>query len=232
MARKGFNRNQPRDANGRFASGGGSSGGKSTRAGSSGSTSRAGSSGGRKRNKSFVTTTGTFLTRGRAKLAQRRRTRQFSSKAAPTAAKLAYKAAARGARIAEKRAAAGKGARATVASVRKRAGVNGADLARRFERLSASGPLGSAALTKRERQLRAETDPAKRKILQRKLDRARRTQARALGFRNAVAGVQGMGYRRVSSTPEGQATIAVNYSRRPRYSTRQRIVPAWNKQFL
>lgn len=82
-------RTYKRDSRGRFAGGGGSSsGGK--RSGSS----KASSGGGRKRNKSFVTTTGSFLTRGRAKVAQAKRTKAFSSKAtAGRSAKEAYKAA-------------------------------------------------------------------------------------------------------------------------------------------
>lgn len=64
-------RSYKRDSRGRFAGGGGgSSGGK-----------RGGGSGGPKRNKSRVTTTGSFVTRQRGKLAQQKRTKAFSSKA-------------------------------------------------------------------------------------------------------------------------------------------------------
>lgn len=81
-------RTYKRDSRGRFAGGGGSSGS---------------SSGGRKRNKAFTTTTGTFQTRQRNKLAQKRRTKAFSSKAtAGRAAKEAYKAASGAARKAGK----------------------------------------------------------------------------------------------------------------------------------
>lgn len=70
-----------RDSRGRFAGGGGSSG------------SRSESSGGRKQNKSRVTTTGTFLTRGKAKVAQQKRTKQFSSKTQASGARDAWKKA-------------------------------------------------------------------------------------------------------------------------------------------
>lgn len=102
MARKGFNPNQPRDASGRFA-GGGSGGGRGGGRKPSGTSSRKPASkprkaskpagGGRKRNKSSVTTTGTFATRIRARLAQKERTKQFHSKVAVSAAKEAWKKA-------------------------------------------------------------------------------------------------------------------------------------------
>lgn len=101
-------RTYKRDSRGRFAGGGGSSsGGK--RSGSS----KASSGGGRKRNKSFVTTTGSFLTRGRAKVAQAKRTKAFSSKATVgRSAKEAYKAAS-GAKRKGAKASAAESTRAT-----------------------------------------------------------------------------------------------------------------------
>lgn len=109
-------RTYKRDARGRFAGGGGiSSGGKR------GGTSK-GRSGGRKRNKAFVTTTGTFLTRGKAKLAQARRTKAFSSKATVgRSAKEAWKAASGAAR---------KGAKARKISSQ----IDFATLKRRYDR--------------------------------------------------------------------------------------------------
>lgn len=85
-------RTYKRDSRGRFASGGGSSAGRKA-GGTSGKASSSG--GGRKRNKARVTTTGTFLTRGKAKIAQRERTKAFSSKATVgRSAREAYKAQA------------------------------------------------------------------------------------------------------------------------------------------
>lgn len=80
MARKGFNRNQPRDANGRFASGGGSSGGSRGPV----KVGRAGKRGGK---------VGTRAQQARARREQAARTAQFQSKAQPTAAKTAWKKA-------------------------------------------------------------------------------------------------------------------------------------------
>ena len=106
-----------RDSRGRFAGGGGSSGGSGSSGGKAKAKPKASAKpkakaktaagGGRKRNKSFVTTTGTFATRLKAKQAQKARTKRFSSKATGPGrdAKAEYKKRAGEARKAAKAAA-------------------------------------------------------------------------------------------------------------------------------
>lgn len=101
MARKGFNPNQPRDAGGRFASGGGSGGGRSRSAsGGTRKTKPAGSSDGRRGPRGGKV--GTRAQQAKAKREQAARTAHFQSKAAPSAAKKAWKKAQGEARKAAK----------------------------------------------------------------------------------------------------------------------------------
>lgn len=97
--------------------------------------------------------------------------------------------------------------------------VNGADLSRRLQRA-----MSSSAYQRRYRDYeRSRGD----KSLFRKAENARRTQARAYDFAGSMAAAQGLRYRSATSSPEGQARLAANYSRRPRYSTKQKIRPNW-----
>lgn len=158
-----------------------------------------------------------------------RKALKASAKALP-AAKPA--AAAKPARVAQ---GAGRGTVAANRTPKPRTmstkARTGADLVRRFERLNdgsiAKGnPTATSPVTRRQRALRNATDPAARRTAQRKLDRAMATQSRAIGFRNAMAETR-LGYSGRVKTKEGQDTLAGNFAKRPRYSTKQRIRPSW-----
>lgn len=102
--------------------------------------------------------------------------------------------------------------------------MDGADLARRMQRAMLSQPH-----SRRYRELEKAGRFSKAKdLLFRKAENARRTQARAYDFAGAMAGARGLRFRSATSTAEGQSQLAANYSRRPRYSTRQRIRPTWS----
>jgi hypothetical protein len=114
--------------------------------------------------------------------------------------------------------------------------LTGSDLVKKFDRLMTKQFQGvyqnESSPLKRERALIQETNPQKRAVLQRKLDKARETQARATGFRDALAEAKGLQYPGKSKTAEGQSTMLRNYKNRPRYSTKQKTRPVWGKNFI
>lgn len=97
--------------------------------------------------------------------------------------------------------------------------VTGADLSRRLQRAMSSDVY--------QRRYRDYERSRGNKSLFKKAENARRTQAGAYDFAGAMAAARGLRYRSATSSPEGQARLAVNYSKRPRYSTKQKIRPNW-----
>lgn len=112
-----------------------------------------------------------------------------------------------------------KGSLATASAQRKP--VTGADLSRRLQRAMSSDVY--------QRRYRDYERSRGNKSLFKKAENARRTFEGRTHFAETMAAARGLRYRSAASSPEGQARIAVNYSKRPRYSTKQKIRPNWGK---
>ena len=240
-------RTYKRDSRGRFAGGGGSSGGGNAsakpkasgkasgkpkasakpKANAKPATSGKPSGGGRKRNKSFVTTTGTFATRIRAKLAQKARTKRFSSKATGPGrdAKAEYKK-----RAGEARKAARSGDARSIGRTSK-PNVSFAAMERRLKKVS-----DSAILERREKADMLRDEMAYRsgqipKSKKKRDDYSRRsTQAEMNRRQNSLITAQ-----RAREFLAAAAQFPSNFSLRPRYSTgsapRNRPLPSMTSYF-
>lgn len=216
-------RTYKRDSRGRFAGGGGSSGGR--KAGGTGGKARASSSGassgGRKRNKVGGTATGTFLTRQQGKLAQQKRYRQFSSKAtAGRSTKEAYKAAARGARVSQRKAGVSK---ITVSTAKQKMapkiGLTSAELGSRM--------LGEAPrMTKGQGKLPASGDTSTKASRKRKANQAQ-FEFRSYLKSSAVATARARGVKGPIDKATLDKLFVDAFKNRPRFSTKQGVRPNW-----